>query len=108
MSKSAAGTTEAPGKNVRAKSGLNRAILDQGWFEFRRQLEYKLAWVGGWLVKVPPQNTSRTCPKCGLALQTITAKHRLRSGVWNAVLRKMPIMVGAINIKRAGHRPVRL
>jgi len=42
MSKSAAGTTEQPGKHVRAKSGLNKAILDQGWFEFRRQLDYKL------------------------------------------------------------------
>jgi len=30
MSKSAAGTSEAPGRNVRAKSGLNKAILDQG------------------------------------------------------------------------------
>jgi len=29
MSKSAAGTMEAPGKNVRAKSALNRSILDQ-------------------------------------------------------------------------------
>ena len=65
MSRSAVGTTEVPGKNIRAKSGLNRSILDQGWFEFRRQLEYKLAWSGGWLVKVPPQNTSRTCPDCG-------------------------------------------
>jgi len=37
MSRSAAGDTEKPGKNVRAKSGLNKAILDQGWFEFRRQ-----------------------------------------------------------------------
>jgi len=36
MSKSAAGTREAPGRNVKAKSGLNKAILDQGWFEFRR------------------------------------------------------------------------
>ncbi|WP_240462146.1 RNA-guided endonuclease TnpB family protein, partial [Burkholderia sp. Nafp2/4-1b] len=49
MSKSAAGNTEDPGKNVRAKSGLNKSILDQGWFEFRRQLDYKLAWNGGWL-----------------------------------------------------------
>ena len=39
--------------------------LDQGWFEFRRQMDYKLAWNGGWLVAVPPQNTSRTCPCCG-------------------------------------------
>lgn len=65
MSKSAKGTVEAPGKNVRQKSGLNRAILDQAWYEFRRQLEYKLAWNGGFLVAVPPQNTSRTCPCCG-------------------------------------------
>ncbi|MGT2472238.1 RNA-guided endonuclease InsQ/TnpB family protein [Paraburkholderia terrae] len=65
MSRSAAGSVEAPGKNVKAKSGLNRSILDQGWFEFRRQLEYKLEWNGGWLIAVPPQNTSRTCPACG-------------------------------------------
>src|SRR5208283_501412 len=64
MSRSAAGTLEEPGKNVQAKSGLNKSILDQGWFEFRRQLDYKLAWSGGWLIQVPPQNTSRTCPVC--------------------------------------------
>lgn len=64
MSKSAAGTTDAPGRNVRAKSGLNKAILDQGWFEFRRQLDYKLAWKGGHLITVSPQNTSRECPAC--------------------------------------------
>ena len=65
MSKSAAGTTDTPGRNVRAKSGLNKAILDQGWGEFRRQLDYKLAWSGGHLIAVPPHNTSRTCPACG-------------------------------------------
>ena len=65
MSKSAAGSVEAPGKNVRAKSRLNRAILAQGWGELFRQLDYKLAWSGGWLVAVPPQNTSGTCPRCG-------------------------------------------
>ncbi|WP_311514714.1 RNA-guided endonuclease InsQ/TnpB family protein, partial [Oligella urethralis] len=51
--------------NVKQKSGLNRAILDQSWFEFRRQLEYKTQWLGGFLVAVSPQNTSRTCPFCG-------------------------------------------
>jgi putative transposase len=65
MSKSAAGTVDAPGKNVWAKSGLNKSILDQGWYEFRRQLAYKLAWNGGRLIIVPPQNTSHTCPNCG-------------------------------------------
>ena len=65
MSKSAKGTVEAHGKNVKQKSGLNRSILDQSWFEFRRQLSYKTQWRGGFLVAVPPQNSSRTCPCCG-------------------------------------------
>ncbi|WP_335805828.1 transposase [Gallibacterium anatis] len=65
MSKSAKGTAAQHGKNVAAKSGLNRAILDQSWFEFRRQLDYKTQWQGGFLVAVPPQNSSRTCPCCG-------------------------------------------
>ena len=65
MAKSAKGTTEAHGTNVKQKSGLNRAILDQSWSEFRRQLDYKSQWLGGFLVAVPPQNTSRTCPCCG-------------------------------------------
>lgn len=65
MSKSAKGTAERHGKNVKAKSGLNRSILDQSWYEFRRQLDYKLLWNGGHLVLVPPQNTSRCCPVCG-------------------------------------------
>ncbi|WP_142906954.1 RNA-guided endonuclease InsQ/TnpB family protein, partial [Klebsiella pneumoniae] len=47
MSKSAKGTAERHGRNVRAKSGLNRSILDQGWYEMRRQLEYKQLWRGG-------------------------------------------------------------
>ena len=65
MSRSSKGNAKKHGKNVKAKSGLNRSILDQGWFEFRRQLEYKLAWRGGWLIAVPPQHTSQKCSKCG-------------------------------------------
>jgi putative transposase len=47
MSRSSKGNAEKAGKHVRAKSGLNKSILDQGWFEFRRQLQYKLSWNGG-------------------------------------------------------------
>ena len=65
MSASAAGTLENPGKNVRAKSGLNRSILDQGWSEFRRQLQYKLDWRGGLLIAVPARGTSCRCSACG-------------------------------------------
>jgi putative transposase len=49
----------APGKRR-----LNKSILDQGWFEFRRQLDYKLRWNGGRLIAVSPRNTSITCPHC--------------------------------------------
>lgn len=64
MSRSSKGTIEKPGKNVRQKSGLNRSILDQGWGEFRRQLEYKMRWNGGLLLSVPAHYTSQECPEC--------------------------------------------
>ncbi|CUB08047.1 RNA-guided endonuclease InsQ/TnpB family protein [Tepidiphilus thermophilus] len=102
MSKSAAGTAEAPGRNVRAKSGLNKSILDQGWFEFRRQLDYKLAWRGGHLITVPPQNTSRTCPCCG----HVSADNRQTQARFLCVecgFEENADLVGAINILRAGH-----
>ncbi|EKQ9616592.1 transposase, partial [Escherichia coli] len=65
MSKSAAGTVSQPGRNVRAKSGLNRSILDQGWYEMHRQLEYKQLWRGGQVLAVPPAYTSQRCAYCG-------------------------------------------
>ena len=37
------------GKNVQSQIGL-KTILDQAGSEFRRQLDYKLAWNGGYLV----------------------------------------------------------
>lgn len=64
MSKSARGTRDEPGRNVAQKSGLNKAILDQGWRMFRRMLEYKQMWRGGEVVAVPPRYTSQECPKC--------------------------------------------
>ena len=65
MSKSAKGTAERPGRNIRAKSGLNRSILDQGWYEMRRQLEYKQLWRGGQVLAIPPAYTSQRCACCG-------------------------------------------
>jgi len=65
MSKSASGTIENPGTNIRQKSGLNKSILDQGWSEFLRQLDYKQLWSGGMVISVPPKNTSRKCHECG-------------------------------------------
>jgi putative transposase len=64
MSASAKGTVEEPGRNVKAKSGLNKNILHQGSYSFRLMMQYKLDWNGGRLVLVDPKNTSRECPKC--------------------------------------------
>ena len=102
MSRSAAGSAETPGKHVRAKAGLNRSILDQGWFEFRRQLEYKLSWNGGSLILVPPHNTSRRCPLC----DHVSAQNRRTQQRFQCMacgFEENADRVGAINILRAGH-----
>lgn len=65
MTRSAKGTAEAPGRNVAAKSGLNREILAQGWGLLRQQLAYKAAWAGRQFVEVDPKYTSQTCNVCG-------------------------------------------
>ena len=101
MSASASGTKESPGKNVRQKSGLNRSILDQGWYSFFRMLSYKLKQRGGKLIKVDPRNTSRTCPRCGL----VSAENRKSQATFACIgcgYRSNADEVGAINILRAG------
>ena len=73
MTASAKGTAAEPGKMVRQKAGLNRAILDQGWGLFSRFLGYKLADRGGALIEVPAHYTSQTCAECGV----VDARSRL-------------------------------
>ena len=65
MTRSARGTTENPGRNVRQKSGLNRSILFQGWHGIRTKLEYKSPIHRRTFIPVPGVNTSRTCTRCG-------------------------------------------
>ena len=103
MSKSSKGNSEQPGKMVKQKSGLNRSILDQGWGEFRRQLEYKVSWNGGMLLAVPPHNTSRTCPCCG----HIAKENRITQAVFLCVdcgYENNADVVGAINVLERGYR----
>jgi putative transposase len=102
MSRSAAGTVEQPGKNVKQKTGLNRAILDQGWGEFRRQLEYKMLWSGGLFISVPPNGTSIACPGCG----HVSKENRKTQAQFACVecgFSENADLVGAINVLRAGH-----
>ena len=103
MSRSSKGNIEQPGKMVKQKSGLNRAILDQGWGEFRRQLDYKVAWNGGVLVAVPAHHTSQTCPSCSHVAKEnrITQAHFL---CVDCGYENHADVVGAINVLERGYR----
>ena len=102
MSRSAKGDLDEPGRNVRAKSGLNKSILDQGWHEFRRQLEYKQTWRGGMVIAVPPQNTSRTCPACGQVSHE-NRKTQSRFACMQCGYAENADFVAATNILAVGH-----
>lgn len=43
---------------------FNKSVINQGWYEFRKQLEYKQLWAGGKLIIVNPAYTSQTCSNC--------------------------------------------
>jgi transposase len=62
MTHSAKGTAAEPGRNVRAKAGLNREILASGWGILMRRLEQKAA---GRVQKINPAFTSQRCSACG-------------------------------------------
>ena len=62
MTRSATGTRENPGRNVRAEAGLNRGILASGWGLLVRRLEDKAP---GRVEKVSPAFTSQRCSACG-------------------------------------------
>lgn len=78
MTKSAKGTLEEPGKNVKQKSGLNRSILNQGWGILRQQIDYKTQFRGGKLLLVDPKNTSRACSNCGHACKENRKKQNFK------------------------------
>ena len=66
MTKSAKGTIDNPGKNVKQKSGLNRAILRTGFFGMRQAIEWQQYKVGGyvilpfpWLIRVASARHAR-------------------------------------------------
>jgi putative transposase len=59
---SARGTATEPGRNVRAKAGLNRGIMRSGWGLLVRRLANKAP---GRVEKVSPAYTSQRCSACG-------------------------------------------
>jgi putative transposase len=65
MTASASGSVDHPGRNVAAKAGLNRSILDAGWGQFTSILVAKAESAGRRMVLVNPAHTSIDCHTCG-------------------------------------------
>ncbi|MEV0202467.1 transposase, partial [Nonomuraea sp. NPDC050691] len=80
MTRSARGTIEAPGRNVRQKAGLNRSIMAAAWGRLVQRLEHKAP---GRVAKVNPAFTSQRCP--GWRRQTRVSGRRWSCGCsWRA------------------------
>ena len=78
MTASARGTIEKPGRNVRAKAGLNRSILDVAPGELRRQLEYKTSWYGSTVAVCDRwYPSSKTCSNCGTVRPKLSLAERV-------------------------------
>lgn len=101
MTRSARGSMAEPGRNVAAKAGLNRSILDAGWGVFLKILAAKAESAGRTVIAVDPANTSRTCPECGHCC----AENRVSQAEFRCVrcgLNAHADLVGAVNVLRAG------
>ena len=64
-------------KGMSKNHHLARSITDEGWGEFKRQLEYKTQWYGSILIKVNMfAPTSKTCNHCGLVNKDLKLSER--------------------------------
>lgn len=81
MTKSARGTTDNPGRQVKQKTGLNRSILNSAPGLLREKIRQKIERYGGELILVPPQYTSQRCSHCG----HVSAENRQSQAVFECV-----------------------
>lgn len=78
MTKSAKGTVDNPGKNVKQKSGLNKSILDVGFGGFKNMIEYKTKFNNKEVVLVDRFfASSKTCNNCGTKNKDLKLSDRI-------------------------------
>lgn len=65
MTRSARGTREEPGTNIRQKTGLNRSLADAAPGRLISMIRYKAERAGGTMIEVDPKGTSQECSFCG-------------------------------------------
>lgn len=101
MTKSAKGTVDNPGKNVKQKSGLNRAILRTGFYSLLLEILWQLEKAGGILIKVNPAYTSCLCPICGCC----DKRNRPKQALFHCIAcghEQNADTVGAVNVYEKG------
>jgi putative transposase len=76
MTRSASGTVDAPGSNVRQKAGLNRALADAAPGRLIEMLRYKAERAGGVMIAVDPKRTSQECSSCGEIVKKALSERR--------------------------------
>ena len=64
MTRSARGSVERPGRNVRAKAALNRRLLDSGFGLLRQMIVAKAEEAARTVVEVDARFSSQTCSRC--------------------------------------------
>ncbi len=65
MTRSAKGSVEEPGRNVAAKAGLNRVVLDAGFGLLRQMIVAKAEEAARTVVEVDARFSSQECSQCG-------------------------------------------
>ena len=104
MTRSAKGTIDSPGRNVRQKTGLNREMLRIGLAGLVTKFKEKAHRRGGTVVLVDPRFTSQTCSDCG----TIDKRSRESQSRFHCVHCGFKINAdfnAAINVLRRGYHP---
>lgn len=76
MTRSSRGSAAEPGTNVKAKSGLNRAMLDASPARLIQLLTYKAERAGGRVIAVDPRHTSQDCSVCGKRVKKSLSERR--------------------------------
>ncbi|MGS2647913.1 zinc ribbon domain-containing protein [Streptosporangium sp. LJ11] len=101
MTARAKGTIEQPGSRVAQKSGLNKAILDRGWYGLELALSNAARYTGSKVIKVPAAYTSQTCSVCR-AVDAASRESQARFACTSCGQVEHADVKAAKNIKAAG------
>ncbi|MEU9835376.1 transposase [Streptosporangium sp. NPDC048047] len=101
MTTSAKGTVEQPGSRVTQKSGLNKAILDKGWYGLELALNNAARYTGTEVIKVLAAYTSQTCSACR-AVDAASRESQARFACTSCGHAEHSDVNAAKNIKAAG------